>query len=211
MVDGETGFLVPSTVPPIGGGAVIANRFFAERINYDQYIALTSQVTAGDIPAASAALVRLNTDAALRQRIGAAGRRRIAEVFDWAHIVRQYQELRRIGAPTRNRHGLDHLTPNSAFHPLRPDPFAMFQHHATASYPMATWSPRADPLGDLSAMIGQSLRAGPGLLLPLDAIGLPPPGREPASIESLQAEVPGSHQHALMFTLSGSINMVSSR
>ena len=207
VVDGETGFLVPSTIPPVGGGAVIANRFHAEQINYDQYIALTSQVTAVDIPAASAALIRLIMDGDLRQRMGAAGRQRIAEVFDWAHIVRQYQELWAELASRRQADTeLGPLAPGSAFHPLRPDPFAMFHHHATASLSDSDVVSRAqDPLGDIPAMIEANHYAlDRSLLLPVDAIEglLRRLDERPASIESLQAEVPRDRRHALMFTLS---------
>ena len=207
VVDGETGFLIPSAIPPTGGGAVIANRFFAERINYDHYIALTSQVTAVDIPAATAALIRLIMDSDLRQRMGAAGRQRIAEVFDWAHVVRQYQELWAELASRRQADTeLGPLASGHAFHPLRPDPFAMFRHHATASLPEEAMVTGGRALiGDVSSMIeANHFVLDRGLLLPVDAIEglLRRVDGKLASIESLRAEIPESHWHALMFTLS---------
>ena len=48
---------------------------------------------AGEPDAMAAALLRLHQDGALRQRLGAAGRRRVEEHFDIRQMVRTYEDL----------------------------------------------------------------------------------------------------------------------
>lgn len=93
VVDGETGFLVPTTQPPPGHAGDIAEYYAEGWINYDSYIGAISQYTSVDIDAAAAALSRLIADPALRAKMGAAGRARVRAKFDWPVIIQAYQEL----------------------------------------------------------------------------------------------------------------------
>jgi glycosyltransferase involved in cell wall biosynthesis len=88
VVDGETGFLVPTTVPE--RSALDAAWPFLG----DGLLGLaTGQRTAVDLGVLVARLDRLVADAELRRRMGAAGRRRAVERFDWAVVVRALEAL----------------------------------------------------------------------------------------------------------------------
>jgi glycosyltransferase involved in cell wall biosynthesis len=90
--DGETGFLVPTLM--VDGATVGATaRLLVGELTYDRFLAECSQATAVDVPAMAGALARLVGDAALRRRLGEAGRRRAAEHFAWPRIVRAYEQL----------------------------------------------------------------------------------------------------------------------
>ena len=91
--DGIDGLRVPTLMPRAGLGADLADRHAAEIDSYDLYCAQSSQFVAVDIDAAAAAYCRLVDDAALRQRMGEAARRRALEQFDWSVIVRRHQAL----------------------------------------------------------------------------------------------------------------------
>jgi hypothetical protein len=88
-----------------------------------------------DVTAASEAFTRLFTSAELRQQMSAAGRQRARELYDWRHIIPQYEalwaqlsEIRLAQAQT--------LTAVTHPWPARMDPF-----HAFASYPTQILSP----------------------------------------------------------------------
>lgn len=130
VVDGETGFLVPTTQPPPGHAGDIAQYYAEGWINYDSYIGAISQYTSADIDAAAAALARLIADPALRARMGAAGRARVRARFDWPVIIRAYQELWsnlaeiRAAAPVA-------LMERQFPEPAATDPFTLFAGFAT--------------------------------------------------------------------------------
>jgi alpha-maltose-1-phosphate synthase len=134
VVDGETGFSIPTAMPEPGQGLPFALRYLAENDNYDQYIGNVSQCTAVDVPAAAAACVRLIQDSNLRRRLGEAGRRRARRVFDWSVVVGRYQalwhelrELRRAAKPRATRP-----------YPLRDDPFRVFRAFPSMAIGSAT-------------------------------------------------------------------------
>jgi starch synthase len=62
-------------------------------LNYDHFLAETSQATAVDIPSMAAALTRLVSDQELRLRMGAAGCARAREQFAWSKIIGAYEDL----------------------------------------------------------------------------------------------------------------------
>jgi glycosyltransferase involved in cell wall biosynthesis len=132
VIEGETGFRIPSLLPDRGAGAAIADAFGSGVLNYDRYIAATSQATAVDIPAASAAIVKLADNADLRHSMAAAGKRHIARTLDWAQIIPQYQALWQELAERRAT-DIESVPrgPNESRDPSRPDPFEMFKNHAT--------------------------------------------------------------------------------
>ena len=153
VVDGETGFLVPTTTAPPGAGVDIADRYGAHVDRYDRFIGVTSLATAVDVEACAGAIARLANDRGLRARFGAAGRDRARRLYDWRVVVAAYQDLwaeltevRASGAGVAMR---DHRT-----EPARlefPDPFAIYRN-----YPTTVLGPRTvvaakseDPAGDL--------------------------------------------------------------
>jgi len=133
VVEGVTGFMIPTTMPAASTGVDLARRFADGADSYDTYIGASSQPIAVDVEAASRACTALVRDSALRARMGAEGRRRAEEVFDWRHVVRQYEELWMDLAARRH-----HATANSGakgtpdnLHPLRGNPFRTYSHYAT--------------------------------------------------------------------------------
>ena len=96
------------------------------------FTAAISQSTAVEVPAAALAISRLIEDDDLRARLGAAGQKRAADVYDWRHVARAHQELWTELADIR-AHAKESVppSPNKAPFPLAPDPFRPFLAHAT--------------------------------------------------------------------------------
>jgi len=83
VVDGETGFLIPVERQPAPSFEPLDPPAMSEAL--------------------AAAINRLLVDAAMRERMGRAGRARVERLFDWAAIARRtvalYEALRRGGPP----------------------------------------------------------------------------------------------------------------
>lgn len=134
VVDGETGFRIPTLAAPPGAGIDLADDHAQRRFDHFTLIAHTAQSTAVDIDACAAAIARLAGDEPLRRRMGEAGRRRAEAVYDWRHVITAYQDLWRelaairagataLGAREAGRHTV---------HPDYPDLFALFAGHPSA-------------------------------------------------------------------------------
>jgi hypothetical protein len=129
--DGVDGFRIPSLTPPAPLGADLAQRYDSGTDTYDVYCGYASQLTAFDPLALEQACERLIGDAGLRQQMGAAGRVRARESYDWSIIYRRYQALwgelaeRRRADP--DLYGRKSITTR----PDRPDPFAAFAGYPT--------------------------------------------------------------------------------
>jgi glycosyltransferase involved in cell wall biosynthesis len=123
------GFRIPTLMPAPPAGEQLAARHEDGRDSYDRYIGYASQFIAVDIPACAAACARLAGDAALRRQMGAAARARARAEFDWAVIIRRYQELWRELAQRRAAAG---AAPPARPDPRRLDPYWMFAGYATA-------------------------------------------------------------------------------
>jgi hypothetical protein len=130
---GKQGFLVPTTMPPPGCGEDIVARFFAGVDHYDRYIAHQSQCTAVDIEKCAGHYYALIENEDLRRELGAAGRARAESVYSWKRIIGEYQQL--WGELGQIRAAAFNTTKSSAagqpWHPLRPDPLALFTSYAT--------------------------------------------------------------------------------
>jgi len=133
--DGVDGFRVATTLPQAGLGADLAYRHALEIDTYDMYCGHTCSLVAVDVAAAADAFTRLFTSAELRQQMGAAGRQRAREVYDWRHIIPQYEALWAQLSEIRLAQG-QNLPPLAHPWPARMDPF-----HAFASYPTHTLTP----------------------------------------------------------------------
>ena len=88
----ETGLLVPTRMIR-GANAGSTQRLLFGGSNYDHFLAETSQTIVVDASAAAEALTRLVADASLRVQMGAAGRKRAVEHFDWQHVIRACENL----------------------------------------------------------------------------------------------------------------------
>ena len=76
-----------------GATAGATGRLLFGGSGYDRFLAECSQAAAVDPAAAADALTRLVADVGLRERMGAAGRRRAVERFAWEHVIRAYESL----------------------------------------------------------------------------------------------------------------------
>lgn len=127
---GIEGFLVPTLMAPAGGlGESMLQRHLLTLDSYQAYAGTVAQHTAVHVGRAGEAIGELVRSPELRRRMGAAGRARVRDAFDWPVVARQYaalvEELAAIRAaatdpPTRHRS-----------HPARGDPFGDFRAFAT--------------------------------------------------------------------------------
>ena len=93
LVDhGVTGLLVPTTMVA-GASAGSTARLLFGAIDYDHFLAETSQTIAVDVAAAGAAIGRLVSDEAFRRALGTASRRRAVERFSWSRVIDRYEAL----------------------------------------------------------------------------------------------------------------------
>ena len=135
VADGETGFRIPSTLPPPGAGREIAEELARGLYDHVTYLGIVGQSTAIDIDACARALSLLARDAGLRRRMGEAGRRRAEALFDWKDVMRRYVELWEELAAIRGSATAvgprDHA--REPVHPDFPDPFTLFRGYPTRS------------------------------------------------------------------------------
>ena len=130
--DGIDGIRVPSIMPGPAMGLDLANRHADGFDSYGRYCGSASLFTAIDPRACAQAYLALAEDSGLRARMGAAGRERAETVYDWKHVIRQYQDL--WTELSARRHAAARAPaappPKTLVHPGRRDPFEIF-----ASYP----------------------------------------------------------------------------
>lgn len=154
VVDGETGYRIPTWMPPPDIGMSLAAAFEAGSINYDRYIGLSCLEVCLDNELLVQRLSELVADSTLRVRMGAAGRQRAAQVYEWAVVMKQHMdlwqgldELRRSAA--MNQADFLNRAPKCA--PGRQDPYRVFgsfpthmigpqtQVSASRVWPMPSW------------------------------------------------------------------------
>jgi hypothetical protein len=90
--DGVTGYLVP-TRGVVGATANGTSRYLAGETSYPEFLAETNQTISVDLEATRDVFVRLLTDAALRARLGSAGRARICSAFTWQLAVKRHEAV----------------------------------------------------------------------------------------------------------------------
>ncbi|MFO0796474.1 MAG: glycosyltransferase family 4 protein [Gemmataceae bacterium] len=175
--DGETGLLVPTRLVA-GATTGATGRLLGGLTNYDHFLAECSQAAAVDAAAAADALTRLVADAAMRARLGAAGRARAVERFAWKHVVAAYEALwadqaREFAARPPRAHG-----------PVRyPPPEVSF-----AGYPTA-WLTDDDAL---AAAPDAAPRLAALLAMPLTNLAAASRCADPAALAALLAAAPAS-------------------
>lgn len=132
IIDGETGFLVPTRTARPGLGRKIAERFADGTDDYVRYLSMVAQQTQLDIPAYAEALLRLARDPDLRARMGAAGAAHARAKFDLAAVIPQYVALAEELAEVRA--GAVATTPplrSGPVNPMEVDPFDLYRRYPT--------------------------------------------------------------------------------
>ena len=122
---GVDGFRVPTIMPRAGLGGDLALRHALEIDSYDMYIGYACSLTAVDVEATSAAFTALFESEELRRNMGAAGKARAREVYDWARIIPQYEDV--WAELNEERKGAVAGAATQSSWPARPDPFAAFE------------------------------------------------------------------------------------
>ncbi len=129
---GIDGFRVSTYAPAAGAGGDLAYRHANNWITYDQYVGAASQLTVVDVGESARALLDLIDDPDLRQRMGTAARERAREVFDWSHVIPQYEAMwAEMTAERLAARGQDSSPRNLAPNPRRLDPFHLFGGYPT--------------------------------------------------------------------------------
>ena len=127
--EGVDGFRIATLMPEAGLGIDLALRHALEIDTYDHYCGQACSLVAVDVEATALAFERLFSSPDLRKQMGAAGRKRAREVYDWDVIIPQYEELWEHLGEMRQTHA-PALNPLAHPWPARMDPF-----HAFAAYP----------------------------------------------------------------------------
>jgi hypothetical protein len=128
VVDGESGFLIPSFIPSAPLGEAYARNHASGAINYDHYIGLASQHVSFDLAKLTEACVRLIEDPDLRAKMGSRGLRLAREVFDWSVVMRQYRSFWDELAEIRKKAESGKPKPAAPVASM-PDPYALFAHY----------------------------------------------------------------------------------
>ena len=134
IVDGETGIRVRTLMSRAGVGRSIAERFEQGQDNYHQYLGFVHQRTVIDVPEMAQAFLSLIESRELREKMGAAGKARARQLYDWEAVIPQYQALwsdmnarRARDIPASPREGSEPANPAGV------DPFRLY-----AGYPSDT-------------------------------------------------------------------------
>jgi hypothetical protein len=139
VVEGVTGFRIPTWMPPPDIGMALAAAFEAGTINYDRYIGLSCMEVSVDNALLINRLVELIQNPQLRERMGSAGKDRVAKVYDWSVVMNQHILLWKELDGIRLKAQIEQATmlqsaPRCA--PGRQDPYRVF-----ASFPTQIISP----------------------------------------------------------------------
>jgi starch synthase len=126
--DGMDGYRIPTTMPPAGVGADLAVRHALDLDTYDYFIGRTSLATVIHPEALAAAVASLSDNAALRAEMGAAGLKRVQEVFDWPVILKSYVALADELKTLRATYAENNVLTERKAWPHRADPFHRFAH-----------------------------------------------------------------------------------
>lgn len=128
---GVDGFRIPTQFPRQGLGEEIATRHALQVDSYDIYCGNVCMTTAVDIQAATGAFERLFSSTTLRQAMGAAGRRRVDELYDWTRVIPQYEALWEELNERRRVDG-SQAEKQAARWPARLNPYDAFEHYPTS-------------------------------------------------------------------------------
>lgn len=136
--DGVEGFLIPTLGGPPGGGlgARLLEGHTLGGVSYQAYVGAVAQHTAVHIGRAAEALSALMRSPDLRRRMGAAGRARVREAYDWPVVARQVHALTDDLAAARG--GAADPSARVAADPVKGDPFRTFASFASQALTLDT-------------------------------------------------------------------------
>jgi glycosyltransferase involved in cell wall biosynthesis len=131
--DGHEGFLAPTLGGPTGAlGPALAARHGLGMDAYQVYAGVAAQYTAVNVGRAAGALAQLIASPELRRRMGAAGRARARETFDWPVVVRQINAL--VDELAEIRAAAADAPARRLENPVNRDPFIDFAAFASRGY-----------------------------------------------------------------------------
>jgi glycosyltransferase involved in cell wall biosynthesis len=179
--DGVDGFRIRTAMPSAGFGNTLAARHALGLDTYDQFCGLTSQFVSVDPEQTADILIRLIDSPALRREIGANGRARARDHFDWARIIPRYQSLwAELAEERRSAPEFEIGKRRMAGWPARMDPFSSFASYASMSITGETKLARsaeffAERISDLRKLpsfplIDRSLPSHPDVMTVLEQI-----------------------------------------
>jgi starch synthase len=151
---GVDGYRIATTMPEAGLATDLALRHALEIDTYDMYCGHTCSLVSVDIDQAAKAFVDLFESSALRQTMGATGRLRAQQVYDWKVIIGQYEALWAEQDRVRLAASQDATAPKESgaspaklAHPwpARMDPFDAFANYPTQSLKPSTLLGLVDP------------------------------------------------------------------
>lgn len=134
VVDGVNGYRIPTWMPPPDLGSALAAAFEAGSINYDRYIGLACLEVSLDHQQLVDRLTDLLSSPSKRNEMGAAGRHRAREHYDWSVVMEQHLELWQSLEEQRKKaiqdqHPALNQAPSSD--PARQDPYRVFSGFPT--------------------------------------------------------------------------------
>jgi len=138
--DGIDGFRIDSWAPQAGMSEKIAARLEWDG-EYEPYCARAAATVSVDMAQLVERLTALVENAALRRRMGEAGRRRARTDYDWAVVYRRYRQLwDELGARRRRaaRDDAALLAAAPRAHPAFEDPYRIFAHYPSHAIVAAT-------------------------------------------------------------------------
>ncbi|MES2664649.1 MAG: glycosyltransferase family 4 protein [Pseudomonadota bacterium] len=128
----EVGFRIPTETVKPDHVTYLGQRHLGGTDSYVQYLAQLSAMTCVNVPKMTEALLALALNPDLRARMGAAGRARALEVYDWGRIIPQMQDLWAEQTAIRlAARAADHPPMNPGLLPVAPSPGLLFRSYPT--------------------------------------------------------------------------------
>lgn len=129
--DGVDGFKIKTFCPDATHQQDLIYRYEMGIDNYDYYCGHTSMSHAVDVGDLTEKLTELVENPPLRRKMGAAGKARARDVFDWSVIIKQYTSLRDELEKARKRNVEDTML-HPTIWPERLDPMIGFKQYPSA-------------------------------------------------------------------------------
>jgi glycosyltransferase involved in cell wall biosynthesis len=132
--EGVTGYRIPTWMPPPSLGTALAASFEAGTIKYDRYIGLACLEVSVDLNVLTDRLYDLITQPALRAQMGSAGKKHVAQKYNWSIVMQQHivlwKELYRIRIDGVKQNQAKFAAAPKAS-PARQDPYLVFESFPT--------------------------------------------------------------------------------